>query len=146
MIRLTKEKMDAQNEKIRQAALKRHGVKTAAELPEGVLTEALRKREDLTKEEQARSAAYSKRLEIYNHALERYQPLAFAVADAKDSSAETFVLVGGNLKSPGVAAGDRIAAGQTIAGVGESEESPPGFLYFEIRQDNRPEDPQKWLR
>jgi len=52
----------------------------------------------------------------------------------------------GNLKSPGVAAGDRIAAGQTIAGVGESEESPPGFLYFEIRQDNRPEDPQKWLR
>jgi len=33
--------------------------------------------------------------------LERYQPLAFAVADAKDASAETFILVGGNLKSPG---------------------------------------------
>lgn len=52
----------------------------------------------------------------------------------------------GNLKSPGVAAGERVAAGQPIAGVGESEESPPGYLYFEIRQDNRPEDPQKWLR
>ena len=52
----------------------------------------------------------------------------------------------GNLKSPAVAVGDRIAAGQPIAGVGESEEAPPGLLYFEIRQDNRPEDPQKWLR
>jgi septal ring factor EnvC (AmiA/AmiB activator) len=52
----------------------------------------------------------------------------------------------GNLKSPAAAAGDRIAAGQTIAGAGESEETPPGYLYFEIRQDNRPEDPQKWLR
>jgi len=52
----------------------------------------------------------------------------------------------GNLKSPVVAAGDRINAGQTIAGVGESEEARSGYLYFEIRQDNRPEDPQKWLR
>jgi murein hydrolase activator len=52
----------------------------------------------------------------------------------------------GNLKSPTVAVGERIAAGQAIAGVGESEEAPPGLLYFEIRQDNRPEDPQKWLR
>jgi len=52
----------------------------------------------------------------------------------------------GNLKSPSVAAGDRIAAGQTIAGTAESEETPPGYLYFEIRQDNHPEDPQKWLR
>jgi septal ring factor EnvC (AmiA/AmiB activator) len=56
----------------------------------------------------------------------------------------------GNLKSPTVAVGERIAAGQPIAGVGEnggeSEEAPGGFLYFEIRQDNRPEDPQKWLR
>jgi septal ring factor EnvC (AmiA/AmiB activator) len=52
----------------------------------------------------------------------------------------------GNLKSASVAAGDRIAAGQTIAGTAESEETPPAYLYFEIRQDNRPEDPQKWLR
>lgn len=52
----------------------------------------------------------------------------------------------GNLKSSNAAVGERVASGQTIAGVGESEESPPGFLYFEIRQDNRPEDPQKWLR
>ncbi len=52
----------------------------------------------------------------------------------------------GNLKSASVAAGDRIAAGQTIAGTAESEETPPAYLYFEIRQDNHPEDPQKWLR
>ena len=52
----------------------------------------------------------------------------------------------GNLKSPGVAVGERIAPGQTIAGVGESEEAGSGYLYFEIRQDNKPEDPQKWLR
>ena len=52
----------------------------------------------------------------------------------------------GNLKSPGVAAGERVAPGQTIAGVGESEDAGSGYLYFEIRQDNKPEDPQKWLR
>jgi septal ring factor EnvC (AmiA/AmiB activator) len=52
----------------------------------------------------------------------------------------------GNLKSPSVAPGDRVGAGQTIARVGESEEAQLGYLYFEIRQENRPEDPQKWLR
>jgi septal ring factor EnvC (AmiA/AmiB activator) len=52
----------------------------------------------------------------------------------------------GNLKASSVAVGDRIAGGQTIAGVAESEDASSGHLYFEIRQDNRPEDPQKWLR
>lgn len=52
----------------------------------------------------------------------------------------------GNLKSPAVAPGDHIQAGQAIAGVGESEDAQSGYLYFEIRQDNKPEDPQKWLR
>jgi murein hydrolase activator len=52
----------------------------------------------------------------------------------------------GNLKQSGVAVGDRIATGQPIAGVGESEDAAGGHLYFEIRNDNRPEDPQKWLR
>jgi septal ring factor EnvC (AmiA/AmiB activator) len=52
----------------------------------------------------------------------------------------------GNLKSPAVAVGERVAAGQTIAGVGESDDAQSGYLYFEIRQDNKPEDPQKWLR
>ena len=52
----------------------------------------------------------------------------------------------GNVKSPLVAAGQRVAGGQPIAGVGESEDASSGHLYFEIRQDNRPEDPQKWLR
>lgn len=52
----------------------------------------------------------------------------------------------GNLKLSGVAVGDRISGGQTIAGVGESEDTDSGHLYFEVRHDNRPEDPQKWLR
>jgi len=56
----------------------------------------------------------------------------------------------GNLKQSGVAVGDRIAGGQSIAGVGESEDAQAGvtsgYLYFEVRHDNRPEDPQKWLR
>ncbi|HTF88704.1 MAG TPA: peptidoglycan DD-metalloendopeptidase family protein [Planctomycetota bacterium] len=52
----------------------------------------------------------------------------------------------GNLKLSTVAVGDRIATGQPIAGVGESEEATGGHLYFEIRNDNRPEDPAKWLR
>lgn len=52
----------------------------------------------------------------------------------------------GNLKAPSIAVGDRIATGQTIAGVGESEDASAGHLYFEIRRDNRPEDPQTWLR
>lgn len=52
----------------------------------------------------------------------------------------------GNLKPSVVKVGDRIATGQPIAGVGESEDAASGYLYFEIRNDNRPEDPQKWLR
>jgi septal ring factor EnvC (AmiA/AmiB activator) len=52
----------------------------------------------------------------------------------------------GNLKSPAVAIGDRVNAGQALAGVGESEDAHSGYLYFEIRQDNKPEDPQTWLR
>ena len=52
----------------------------------------------------------------------------------------------GNLTAPSVAVGDRIATGQAIAGVGDSEDMKSGYLYFEVREDNRPEDPQKWLR
>lgn len=52
----------------------------------------------------------------------------------------------GNLKSPAVKPGEIIAAGQAIAGAGESDETRSGCLYFEIRQDNKPDDPQKWLR
>jgi hypothetical protein len=101
MISRTKAKVEAQNERIRKAELKKYGVKTIQELPEGVLAQALKQRDDLTPEDLARSAAYSKRLEIYNHALERFKPLAYAVADAKTSAPETFILVGGNLKAPG---------------------------------------------
>ncbi len=52
----------------------------------------------------------------------------------------------GNLKVPSLIVGSHVDAGQTLAGAGESEDMQSGFLYFEIRQDNKPEDPQKWLR
>ncbi len=52
----------------------------------------------------------------------------------------------GNIAGPEVAVGDRVTTGQPIAGVGDSEDAGGGSLYFEIREDNRPEDPQKWLR
>ena len=52
----------------------------------------------------------------------------------------------GNIAAPVVAVGDRITTGQPIAGVGEGEDVNGSYLYFEIRQDNHPEDPQKWLR
>jgi len=52
----------------------------------------------------------------------------------------------GNLKGPTVASGDHVVMGQVIAGVGESEETSEGHLYFEVRSDNHPEDPRKWLR
>jgi septal ring factor EnvC (AmiA/AmiB activator) len=52
----------------------------------------------------------------------------------------------GNVKAPSVGISDQVTAGQTIAGVGESEDVQSGYLYFEIRNDNKPEDPQKWLR
>jgi septal ring factor EnvC (AmiA/AmiB activator) len=52
----------------------------------------------------------------------------------------------GNIIAPVVAVGDRITTGQPIAGVGDSEDAQSGYLYFEVRQDNHPEDPQKWLR
>lgn len=52
----------------------------------------------------------------------------------------------GNLIGPAVAVGDRIATGQPIAQVGDAEDGESGYLYFEVRQDNRPEDPREWLR
>ena len=52
----------------------------------------------------------------------------------------------GNLIGPRVAVGDHITTGQVIAGVGESEDAGSGYLYFEVREDNRPEDPAEWLR
>jgi septal ring factor EnvC (AmiA/AmiB activator) len=52
----------------------------------------------------------------------------------------------GNLKGPSVASGDHVVMGQVIAGVGESEETSGGHLYFEVRSDNHPQDPRKWLR
>lgn len=52
----------------------------------------------------------------------------------------------GNVKAPVVTVGNRVVTGQPIAGVGEGEAATSGYLYFEMRQENRPEDPLEWLR
>ncbi|MEO8217878.1 MAG: peptidoglycan DD-metalloendopeptidase family protein [Acidobacteriota bacterium] len=52
----------------------------------------------------------------------------------------------GNTTAARVSVGDRVAAEQTIASVAASEEESGSYLYFEIRENNRPVDPTSWLR
>ena len=52
----------------------------------------------------------------------------------------------GNAQSPRVTVGDRVSPRQIVANVGHSEDGSSGYLYFEIRQDNKPVDPRTWLR
>ncbi len=52
----------------------------------------------------------------------------------------------GNAQSSRVNVGDRVAPRQVLANVGYSEDGSSGYLYFEIRQDNKPVDPRTWLR
>lgn len=51
----------------------------------------------------------------------------------------------GNTQSPRVAVGNKVRPGQVITTVAEDEEGS-GYLYFEIREDNKPADPTTWLR
>jgi septal ring factor EnvC (AmiA/AmiB activator) len=52
----------------------------------------------------------------------------------------------GNTRMAMVKVGEAIAAGQTIATVNDDEEGKSGYLYFEIRESNKPVDPIRWLR
>ncbi|HUO83653.1 MAG TPA: peptidoglycan DD-metalloendopeptidase family protein [Thermoanaerobaculia bacterium] len=52
----------------------------------------------------------------------------------------------GNTRSNPVSVGQRVAAGDLVGLVMESEEQGPGTLYFELRVENQPVDPQSWLR
>ena len=52
----------------------------------------------------------------------------------------------GNIIGPTVNVGDKVSTGQSIAGVGDSEDAQSGYLYFEVRNDNKPENPREWLR
>lgn len=52
----------------------------------------------------------------------------------------------GNTRGSKLAAGDKVSAGQVIAFASEDEEGDSGYLYFEIREDNSPADPEDWLR
>lgn len=52
----------------------------------------------------------------------------------------------GNLQLPRVSVGDKVASQQTVATAGGDEEGSSGSLYFEIRENNKPQDPRTWLR
>lgn len=52
----------------------------------------------------------------------------------------------GNTRGITVNVGDRIATGQRIALVEQDESGSSGYLYFEVREDNKPADPRTWLR
>jgi septal ring factor EnvC (AmiA/AmiB activator) len=52
----------------------------------------------------------------------------------------------GNTRGASLTVGERVQAGATIGFAGEGEEGSSGYLYFEIREDNRPTDPRGWLR
>lgn len=52
----------------------------------------------------------------------------------------------GNTQLPRVSVGDRVSAKQVVATASGDEEGTSGYLYFEIREDNKPQDPRTWLR
>lgn len=52
----------------------------------------------------------------------------------------------GNTQNPRVAVGDRVVPRQVIANVAPVESGESSYLYFEIREDNKPNDPHRWLR
>ncbi|HVT01778.1 MAG TPA: peptidoglycan DD-metalloendopeptidase family protein [Thermoanaerobaculia bacterium] len=52
----------------------------------------------------------------------------------------------GNIRGATVHVGESVVAGQVIGFVAENEEGGDSYLYFEVREDNRPSDPRSWLR
>lgn len=52
----------------------------------------------------------------------------------------------GNTQSPRVSVGDRITPRQVIATVADTEDQTRAYLYFEMRENNKPTNPGKWLR
>jgi septal ring factor EnvC (AmiA/AmiB activator) len=53
----------------------------------------------------------------------------------------------GNTRNSAVNVGDKIPPGHVLGQVAENEEGGiSGYLYFEIREDNKPVNPQSWLR
>ncbi len=51
----------------------------------------------------------------------------------------------GNTRGAVVAVGNKVTPGQVITSVAEGEDEA-GYLYFEMREDNKPTDPRRWLR
>ncbi|MBI2213648.1 MAG: peptidoglycan DD-metalloendopeptidase family protein [Acidobacteria bacterium] len=51
----------------------------------------------------------------------------------------------GNTRAPLVAVGNKVTPGQVITSVAEGDDGS-GYLYFEVREDNKPADPRRWLR
>ena len=52
----------------------------------------------------------------------------------------------GNTKTSSLMVGQRVTPTEPLATVAEGEEGVAGSLYFEVREDNKPTDPRKWLR
>lgn len=104
-IRDATDKLDELDEKVRQGLVRKHGLKSAEELPPEVLREGLKKKESVAAPDLERERIYRKRTELYGRALDRYRPLAYSVSSGglkeKKAAAETFILAGGNLRSPG---------------------------------------------
>ncbi len=99
VIRRNDAKIAGYDETVKQTVLKKHGVARVQDLPAGVLAEALRKKDSVSPEEFERLKVYQKRRELYRRSVDRYRQLAYSVKN--QGGAETYVLVGGNLRSPG---------------------------------------------
>lgn len=52
----------------------------------------------------------------------------------------------GNTKIGMVQVGSKVKAGDVIATVSEAEGDEPPYLYFELREDNKPVNPRNWLK
>lgn len=109
MLRRTEARLAELRDKVLQGLVKKHGVKSADELPRDVVQQATRRMEDLTAADLERERSYRKRAELLLQALDRYRPFAYSVStDDKKASPESFILLGGALNSPGQRVGPGI--------------------------------------
>jgi septal ring factor EnvC (AmiA/AmiB activator) len=92
-----------------------------------------------TKEDDAVTAIYSGRV-IFSNWIRGFGLLIIV------DHGEQFMSLYGNNKSLTKETGDWVRAGETIAVSSESTTNPESGLYFEIRKNGQPLNPQQWLR
>jgi hypothetical protein len=118
VIGLTQKQLERFDEQVKQTVLKKHGVAKAEELPDGVLTKAIRNKEGIGPADFEELKLFQKHLQIYRESQDRYRPKAFSVSSGpldgatdgggnlkyparKDYQApDVYVLTGGNIQSP----------------------------------------------